>query len=67
VPSRRFRGNRVIAAAIEDVLCAPGPGVIRVAEYIDAFCNRRRLHSPLGFRTPFETLTDHRAAATATA
>jgi putative transposase len=38
-----------------------------VAEYIEAFCNRRRLHSTLGYRTPFEALTDYRTAATAAA
>lgn len=38
-----------------------------VAEYIEVFCNRRRLHSTLGHRTPLEALTDHRAAATAAA
>lgn len=36
-----------------------------VAEYIEVFYNRRRLHSTLAYRTPYEALTEHRQAATA--
>jgi putative transposase len=36
-----------------------------VAEYIEIFCNRKRLHSSLGYRTPAEALTDHQARAAA--
>jgi transposase InsO family protein len=36
-----------------------------VADYIEVFYNRQRLHSTLGYRTPLEALTDFNTAATA--
>ena len=36
-----------------------------VAEYIEIFYYRRRLHSHLGYRTPAEALADHQAPVAA--
>ncbi len=37
-----------------------------VAEYIEVFYNRKRMHSSIGYRTPAEALTEfHQAAAAA--
>lgn len=36
-----------------------------VADYIEVFYNRQRLHSALAYRTPLEALTEFQAAATA--
>jgi hypothetical protein len=45
----------------------PARARFAVAEYIQILCNRLRLHSTLGYRTPFEALIDYRTAAIAAA
>ena len=36
-----------------------------VAEYIEVFYNRKRMHSSIGYRTPAQALNDYRSAALA--
>jgi len=36
-----------------------------VAEYIEVFYNRRRMHSSIDYRTPAQALNDYRTAAQA--
>ncbi len=36
-----------------------------VADYIEVFYNRKRMHSTLGYRTPAQALNDYRSAAAA--
>ncbi len=36
-----------------------------VVEYIEVFCNRKRLHSTLGYRTRAQALADHHQLPTA--
>ena len=36
-----------------------------VAEYIEVSCNRKRMHSSIGYRTPAQALKDYRSAALA--
>ena len=36
-----------------------------VAEYIEVFYNRKRMHSSIGYRTPAQALNDYRTAAQA--
>lgn len=36
-----------------------------VAEYIEVFYNRQRMHSTLGYRTPAQALAEHRRDAQA--
>jgi putative transposase len=38
---------------------------LAVAEYIEAFYNRKRSHSSIGYRTPAKAMSDDRTAAQA--
>ncbi|GAB3699818.1 hypothetical protein GCM10027597_62810 [Saccharopolyspora tripterygii] len=38
---------------------------VAVADYIEVFYNRKRLHSSLGYRTPAEANRDHLTATAA--
>jgi putative transposase len=42
-----------------------GKARFAVAEYLEIFYNRQRLHSHLGYRTPAEALAVHQARAAA--
>ena len=48
-----------------DLFPTPARARVAVADSIEVLCNRQRLHSTPGYRTPAEALTESQAAATA--
>jgi putative transposase len=65
------RRRRVVLAALKNEMYYRQAWPTRararfaVADHIEVFYNRRRLHSSLGYRTPFDALTEYRTAAAA--
>jgi transposase InsO family protein len=65
------RGLRrpLVAGAVAGSWCEHFPtracARFAVADYIEVFYNRQRLHSTLGYRTPLEALTEFKTAAAA--
>jgi transposase InsO family protein len=65
------RGSRVVVRDTENEMyyrqsfATKARARFAVAEYIEAFYNRRRMHSSIGYRTPAQALNDYRTAAQA--
>jgi putative transposase len=72
-PRLLLRGSTTSVAALKNEMYSAQSFTTRararfaVAEYIQVFYNRRRLHSILRYRTRVEALTNYRTAATAAA
>jgi len=46
---------------VQAVFPTPSKARTAIAEYIEVFYNRQRLHSSLGYRTPAQAEADHYA------